>query len=149
MSLKKSILEFSEKNLNKLKEEISLYVDEKSIWSLAPGISNCGGNLCLHLIGNQQHFIGSVLGKTGYIRNRDAEFSTKNVSRAELISQIEDTLSIVMQTLNQIPESDFEKNYPAEFLGNTQPLHFALIHLIAHFNYHLGQINYHRRLISE
>ncbi len=67
------------RDLEKLKTEISSFKDEKKIWEISGEIKNSAGNLCLHLCGNLQHFIGAVLGNSGYIRNRDAEFSRKNV----------------------------------------------------------------------
>lgn len=145
--LKKSLIEIFERELNKLKDEISLYKDEKSLWLVEKEISNSAGNLCLHLIGNLNHFIGAVLGNTGYLRKRDNEFTDKNIPRKKLISEIEKTIEVVNNSLQKLSAEDFEKDFPLEKHGSIVKTDFMLLHLITHFNYHLGQINYLRKLI--
>lgn len=145
--LKESLLQIFERDLNKLKDEISFYKDEKSLWIVKNEISNSAGNLCLHLVGNLNHFIGTVLGNTGYVRNRENEFAAKNISREELVIEIEKTILVVTKTLNNLSSEDFEKDFPVQKHGEIVKTDFMLLHLLTHFNYHLGQINYHRRLI--
>jgi uncharacterized damage-inducible protein DinB len=146
--IKESLIEFYERDLLKLKEEISLYKDEASLWILKGEIANTTGNLCLHLVGNLNHFIGATLGNTGYIRDRDSEFSSKNISRLELISSINKTTDVVLNTLKSLSENDLQKEFPLEKHGRMVSTVNMLLHLLAHLNYHLGQINYHRRLLS-
>ena len=148
LMLKESLLEIFERDLNKLKDEISLYKDENSLWIVKKEISNSAGNLCLHLMGNLNHFIGAVIGETGYVRDRENEFTAKNVSAKVLINYIENTIEIVKHTLENLSSEDLEKDFPQQKHGKIVKTDFMLLHLIAHFNYHLGQINYHRRLIS-
>jgi hypothetical protein len=144
--LKDSLLEIFERDLNKLKNEIGLYKDDESLWTVSGAISNSGGNLCLHLLGNLNHYVGALLGESGYVRARDREFSSKNVSRAELIKNIEEATKIVTGTLNNLSSEDFQKDYPVEKHEKIVKTEFMLLHLLTHFNYHLGQINYHRRI---
>ena len=146
--LKEILLELYERDLTKLKEEIELYADEADLWKVGGDIINPAGNLCLHLIGNLNHFIGATLGSSGYVRNRDAEFSSKNIVRADLIGEIENTITIVKATLNKLSDEDFGKDFPIEMFGKTFKTDFMLLHLLTHLNYHLGQINYHRRLFQ-
>jgi uncharacterized damage-inducible protein DinB len=146
--LKESLREIFERDLNKLKEEISLYKDENSLWIVKKEISNSAGNLILHLMGNLNHFIGAALGETGYVRNRENEFTTKNVSAKVLINYIENTVEIVKHTLENLSSEDLDKDFPQQKHSKIVKTDFMLLHLISHFNYHLGQINYHRRLIS-
>lgn len=145
---KDSLLEIFERDLNKLKDEIRLYKDEKSLWIVKNEISNTAGNLCLHLIGNLNHFIGTTLGHTGFMRNREYEFAAKNIPLKDLINDIDKTTEVVVHTLEKLSSEDFEKDYPLEKHGKIVKTNFMLLHLLTHFNYHLGQINYHRRLIS-
>lgn len=144
--------EIFERELNKLIEEIKLYPNEESIWKITAGIKNSGGNLCLHICGNLQHFIGNVLGNTGYVRNRDKEFSDTNIPASELIKEIQKTIKAVVTTLEATKEIDLEEEYtamPAHVLGKEKLTKgFFLMHLIAHMDYHIGQINYHRRMIA-
>jgi uncharacterized damage-inducible protein DinB len=146
--LKSSLLNLYERDLRKLREEINLYADESRIWVVDDGISNSAGNLCLHLLGNLNHFIGAVLGKTGYIRRRDDEFSLKNIPRAELNAQIDATIEVVSRALNALSDTDFETDYPEEKRGEILKTDHMLLHLFGHLNYHLGQVNYHRRLLG-
>jgi len=135
------------RDLNKLKLEIELYQDESKIWVIDKNISNSAGNLCLHLIGNINNFIGAEIGKTGYIRNRELEFSLKNVPRTELIMKIEDTIVVVNNALDRLTEADLQSIYPLVVFEKEMTTEFFLVHLSVHLGYHLGQINYHRRLV--
>ena len=136
------------RDLNKLQEEIELYKNEANLWKIEKGISNSAGNLCLHLIGNLNSYIGSELGKTDYIRNRDLEFSLINVSKAELLNTIEKTKVVVNNALEVITSKKLEEEYPLLVFENKTTIAFFLIHLSTHLAYHLGQINYHRRLLD-
>jgi uncharacterized damage-inducible protein DinB len=136
-----------ERDLNKLTEEITQYPDDSSLWITKEGIKNSGGNLCLHLTGNLQHFIGAVLGETGYIRNREAEFNLKNISKQKLLNEIENAKAAVKEGLELTSKNQLAKPYPLPIDGETVTTEYYLLHLLAHLNYHIGQINYHRRLL--
>lgn len=146
--LKESLPEIFERDLNKLKVEIGSYENEENLWTTSGEISNSGGNLCLHLIGNINHFIGAMLGENGFMRDRDSEFSSKNISRAGIGNEIDKTIEVVKSTLGKLTNEDFDKNFPVEKHGKIVKTDFMLLHLLTHFNYHLGQINYHRRLMQ-
>ena len=137
------------RDLNKLEAEIKLYNSEDLIWKAQTGITNSGGNLCLHLCGNLQHYIGAVLGKSDYIRNRDNEFAARNVPRESLLKEIASAKKAIENTLPSLSEKELESDYPVDVLGFPMTTSFFLMHLSAHLGYHLGQVNYHRRLISE
>jgi uncharacterized damage-inducible protein DinB len=147
--LKDTLIEIFERDLNRLRDEINLYQSEEDLWTIRGEISNSGGNLCLHLIGNLNHFVGAILGETGFVRDRDTEFAAKNVARETLNTEITRTIEIVRHSLGRLSAEDFDKNFPVEKRGEIVPMDFMLLHLFGHFSYHLGQINYHRRLISE
>lgn len=136
------------RDLNKLKIEIESYQNEESLWKIDKNISNSGGNLCLHLLGNLNTYIGAELGKTGYIRQRDLEFSLKDIPKTELLEKLETLIEIVDSTLEKLSDEDLKKDYPQESLGYKMTTEYFLIHLLSHLNYHLGQINYHRRLLD-
>jgi uncharacterized damage-inducible protein DinB len=136
------------RDLNKLKSEIELYKDEKKIWYIEKGIANSAGNLCLHLVGNLNHFIGAEIGKTGYVRVRELEFSSKDISKIELISKVEETIKVVDSSLDKIRGEDLEEEYPLLVFDKKTSTEYLLVHLSSHLTYHLGQINYHRRLLD-
>ncbi|PIQ50058.1 MAG: DinB superfamily protein [Cytophagales bacterium CG12_big_fil_rev_8_21_14_0_65_40_12] len=145
-----SIAELLERDLNRLSNEIEAYKNEENLWLVDGEITNSAGNLALHLCGNLQHFIGAVIGKSGYERNREFEFSGKDVPREALLKDIETTKDIVHQTLLRIPESTLNYPYPIRVFGDKDmSTVFFLVHLQGHLNYHLGQINYHRRLLDK
>lgn len=146
--LTESLLPIMNRDLDKLAEEIKQYPDENSLWALSGSIKNSGGNLCLHLCGNLQHFIGTVLGKTGYVRNRDAEFSSQNIPKESLLAMIAETKKAITSTLPALTDSQLQSQYPQEVLGKPMTTVYFLIHLSAHLGYHLGQVNYHRRLVA-
>jgi uncharacterized damage-inducible protein DinB len=146
--LKNSLIELFERDLQKLKTEIDLYKDEDNLWVVKEGISNSAGNLCLHLIGNLNHFIGATLGNTGYVRHRDDEFSLKNIPRQDLVMNIENCILIVKTTLLKLTDDDLVKDFPLEKHGTIVSTTNMLMHLYGHLTYHLGQINYHRRLLD-
>ncbi len=143
-----SLIEIFDRDLNKLITEINLYKDEERLWIIKDGIGNSAGNLCLHLIGNLNHFIGAILGNTCYVREREKEFSLKNIPRKELIQSIENTITVVKESLSKLSATDFEKLFPLEVFGKPLTTGFMLLHLTTHLAYHLGQINYHRRLLA-
>jgi hypothetical protein len=136
------------RDLNMLKFEIDSYQNEINLWKIESNISNSAGNLCLHLIGNLNTYIGAQFGKTGYIRNRALEFSLKDIPKAELLSKIDATIIIVNNALDTISEENLKLEYPLLVFENKTSTEFMLIHLTTHLAYHLGQINYHRRLLD-
>lgn len=142
------LIEIFERDLAKLKAELELYSDEADLWKMAGGIPNSAGNLALHLVGNLKHFFGATLGNTEYVRDRDLEFSDKHVPRSVIVEAIDETSIIVRQTLERMTDEDLARTYPIEVFGHPMSTEFFAVHLATHLTYHLGQINYHRRLLS-
>lgn len=141
-----------DRDLKKLKTEIESYGDESNLWLVDGEIPNSGGNLALHLVGNLKHFIGAVLGGSGYVRERDLEFSTKGTPRAELLQMIDETMADVAAGLDKVTPEQLGAEYPiAVFADRTEPMttEWFLVHLATHLGYHLGQINYHRRMLDK
>ena len=136
------------RDVRAVKREIEAYPTEADIWRAAPGVTNTGGTLALHLAGNLQYFIGAVLGKSGYIRNRDAEFARRDVPRSELIVELERALSAVHAGLAPVTDADLARDYPQPLAGKTLATSDFLLQLCTHLAYHLGQIDYHRRLTT-
>ncbi|AUC86332.1 DinB superfamily protein [Polaribacter sp. ALD11] len=145
----KSLITFLERDLNKLITEIELYKNEANIWRLEKNISNSAGNLTLHLIGNLHTFIGKEIGQTNYIRNRELEFSQKNVPRQTLINRINETIEMVNKSLISVTDKELNEDYPVLKFSKVESTEYLLIHLTIHLTYHLGQINYHRRLLDK
>ncbi len=146
--VKEALISLYERDLDRLKNEILAYKKEATLWSVTDGISNSGGNLSLHICGNLQHFVGAGIGKSDYIRDRNAEFTLKNVPVTEMVTQIDATKAVVSSTISTLSSKTMETDIPEGLHRETMPVISFLLHLHAHLNYHLGQINYHRRLLD-
>ena len=136
------------RDLSKLKSEIEAYQKEENLWLIDHGIANPAGNLCLHLVGNLNTYIGAILGGTDYVRNRELEFTLKDIPKQELINMIEATIGVVSKTLDQVSKEQMDNEYPILVFEEKTSTEFFLVHLTTHLAYHLGQINYHRRLLD-
>jgi uncharacterized damage-inducible protein DinB len=144
-----SLVKIFERDLHKLEEEIKKYTNESTLWKIEGDIKNAAGNLCLHLCGNLQHYIGHILGHIAYQRNRDNEFSAKDISKDRLIAEIQKTRHSVTSTLKSLDTRSLSNEYPDKVFDHTMTTTYFLIHLASHLNYHLGQVNYHRRLLEK
>lgn len=143
-----SVIQNFQNNLDQLIHEIELYNNEDDLWIVEEGISNSAGNLALHLIGNLKHFIGAVVGGTGYKRERDKEFSNKNIPRETILRELHETKEVIATSLNKLTDAALETEFPVTIPNHQGTAGFQLIRLVGHLNYHLGQINYHRRLLA-
>lgn len=136
------------RDASSLRDELLAYPRESQIWAMPPGVKNPAGTLVLHLTGNLQHFVGAQFGGTGYVRNRDAEFSRRDVSRADLLADVDAALEAVARGFAVLTDDMLEKPFPVQLAGATLPTGLALLHMATHLSYHLGQIDYHRRLVT-
>ncbi|QHT68467.1 DinB family protein [Rhodocytophaga rosea] len=137
-----------DRDIERLRKEIEAFTREEHLWQIRGQIINPAGNLALHLVGNLSTYIGKNLGQQLYVRNREAEFSSKNIPKQTLLEQISTVKAIVHSTLQTIKPEDLHQTYPENVLGYEMTTGFFLIHLLAHLSYHLGQINYIRRILE-
>ena len=136
------------RDIETLGREVALYPDDASLWAERPGLPNTGGNLTLHLVGNVRHFIGALLGDKGYVRNREHEFGARAGTRDGLQAGIAAAHAEVAAALSGLPEPKLAEPFPVAVGGVTLPTSRFLLHLATHFTYHLGQIDYHRRIVT-
>jgi hypothetical protein len=136
------------RELAAVRRSIEAYPDEKSLWVEKPGLPNTGGNLALHLAGNLQHFFGTVLGQTGYTRDRDSEFSRREVPRAQILAQLDAADKAIAAGMDAITDDVLPKPYPEKVGGVTIATGTFATHLLSHLAYHLGQLDYHRRVVT-
>jgi hypothetical protein len=137
------------RDVNAVRRELEAYPDEASVWALPPGVANSGGTLALHIAGNLQHFFGTVLGGAGYKRDRAAEFAKRDVPRSALIVELEAAIVAVGLGMSKVSEARLAEEFPEAIAGHRIVTGEWLIHLVAHTAYHLGQIDYHRRLVTK
>src|SRR5687767_6782980 len=122
------LAELYERDLNKLKGEIEQYENDTDIWTVSGDIANPAGVLCLHIAGNLRHFFGAVLGGTDYVRDRDAEFASRGISRNELLAEVDAAMADVKATLAKLSDDDFDKTYPLEVFGKPMKTGYFLTH---------------------
>jgi uncharacterized damage-inducible protein DinB len=127
--------------------EIALFPDDASLWRTVPGITNSAGTLAVHIAGNLQHFAGAVLGGSGYVRNREAEFGRRSGTRREIADELA-AAERAVESLAQVAPSSLQHLYPAAPNGIPIRTQMFLLHLLAHVAFHLGQAGYIRRVVT-
>lgn len=138
---------FFNRSLGQLKEQLD-GMPEEQLWQTKAGIINPCGVLVQHLVGNLNHYIGTALGHTGYVRKRDEEFRKSDKTKEELLQAIADLQEMLKSLLPSLEADDFSASYPAEFPFECTTEE-ALVHLHGHLSYHLGQFNYLRRMLDK
>jgi hypothetical protein len=136
------------RDLTRLIQELNAFPDTASVWKTAPGVSNAAGTLALHLEGGLRHFIGWHLGKIEYKRDRPLEFSARGVEQAELIMRLEAVKEMVPRVIEGLSEAQLDADFPEVVLDKPLTTRQWLIHLNGHLNYHLGQVDYLRRITT-
>lgn len=131
-----------------LERELDLYPDEKSVWKTLPGLPNPAGTLFLHLAGSLQHFFGAVLGQSGYVRDRAAEFSKRDVPRDQLKQELSKARQGVMAGFANLNEDRLEQPFPVQYADEELSIRLTLLQFLSHLAYHLGQVDYHRRAVT-
>lgn len=142
-----TFLHFFLRDLDKVAAEIEAFPSEESLWLTGGEVKNPAGTLALHIAGNLQHFFGAVLGDTGYVRDRDAEFSRRNVPKTEFLADLHAARKAVSEVLENMNDAQLADIYPTSHFGENRSNLFVFLTLLTHLNYHLGQLNYLRRLV--
>lgn len=139
--------ELFSRDLERLESELQRISDD-DLWTTVPGVVNSLGVLAQHIVGNLNHFIGTALGETDYIRDREKEFSQTDISIEELITHVKDTSRMVNDVLDELDNEKLSDPYPMD-IPMDYSIYKFLLHLYGHLNYHLGQVNYLRRILNE
>jgi hypothetical protein len=136
------------RELEGFKRELALFPDDESVWTTLPGVSNSAGNLALHLAGNLQHFIGTVLGHTGYVRNRELEFGQRSGPRENVYAELDAAIAVVRKVLPDLSDAALDADFPEAVMGTKFRTGTFLVHLCSHAGFHLGQAGYLRRILT-
>ena len=139
---------FLVRELEGFQRELELFPDDQSLWKTAPGVTNSAGNLALHVAGNVQYYVGTVLGRTHYVRNREDEFSRRSGTRNEVIAEIQAAIRIVRTVVPALPPEEFDRVFPEKVFGRDLRTDRFLLHLCTHAAYHLAQAGYLRRIVT-
>jgi hypothetical protein len=143
-----NIAQLLSRELDGFKRELALFPDDETMWTTVPGVTNSAGNLALHVAGGLQYLVGAVLGDTGYVRNREAEFGRRSGTRAELMGELDKAAVVVRDVLPRLPESTLAAELPEPVMGMRFRTDLFLLHLCAHAGFHLGQAGYIRRIVT-
>jgi uncharacterized damage-inducible protein DinB len=112
-------------------------------WRNPYSYGNSVGHLVLHLTGNLSYYIGARVAATGYIRNRDLEFTdATRPAKAEVLRRFDDTIAMVAATAEKQTESDWLLPYSAEREPEATTRYVAFLRCAVHFYHHVGQIIY-------
>jgi len=136
------------RDLTRLIQELNAFPDTASIWKTAPGVTNAAGTLALHLEGNLREYIGRQLGQIAFKRDRPLEFSARGVERDELIARLEAVKTQIPPVIAALSDAQLDAIYPENVIGKPITTRQFLIHLEGHLNYHLGQVDYLRRIAT-
>lgn len=136
------------RELEGMKRELALFPNDESAWATVPGVTNSAANLALHLAGNLHYYIGVVLGRTGYVRNRDVEFGRRSGARAEVVAELDAAIRVVQAVLPRMTQEQLDAPLPELVMGLRFRTGAFLVHLCAHAGFHLGQAGYLRRVIT-
>lgn len=148
MSVQGDYARFIGRELTTVRDQLLAYPDTAAIWALPAGMPNSAGTLALHMAGNLRWFIGAQLGGSGYVRDRDAEFSLRGISRDELVQIVEAAADEVTRALAMLDASRLDEPFPLEVGGVRLSTGRFVGHLAVHLGYHLGQMDYHRRVVT-
>lgn len=136
------------RELEGFKREIALFPDDESVWRTVPGVTNSAGNLAMHVAGGLLYLVGAVLGRSGYVRDREREFGRRSGSRAEVTAELDRALAVVREVLPRLSDEVMAGDFPEPVLGVTFRTRVFLLHLCAHAGFHLGQAGYLRRAMT-
>jgi uncharacterized damage-inducible protein DinB len=123
-------------------------LDDSRLWQVLPGVTNSAGNLLLHLNGNLREFVGRQIGGVPYVRDRPREFAATNVPRSEMTAALTELASLIPGVIEKMTEARWNETFPENVLGEPQTNRQFVVHLYGHLNYHLGQIDYLRRVLT-
>ena len=142
------LAKFYERDLLQLITEVNLFSNEENLWKTEGSVMNSSGNLVLHIIGGLNFLVGTTLAHTGYVRDRDQEFIRKGVERKEMVAKLEALIPMISITFNTLTPEQMEADFPIFFDQPNTSTSYVLVKLLSHLNYHLGQVNYLRRVLE-
>ena len=149
MTISGGIVTLFSRDLTRLIQELQAFPNDETLWQRAPGVKNSAGNLVLHLEGNLREYIGRQLGNVPYSRVRDQEFALNGISRDDLVRRMEDVQELITKVVSDLTDSELAQPHPEIVLERPLCSRDLLIHLHGHLNFHLGQIDYLRRILTE
>jgi hypothetical protein len=126
--------------------ELAGPLGEGEFWKKPLDPGNSVGHLVLHLTGNLNHFVGGQLGGTGYVRDREREFTeAQPPPRAEALAGLDAAVATFRRVVEGLSAEQLAAPHPEARFGTVLN---ALVHLVSHFALHRGQMSYIARLVK-
>lgn len=126
--------------------ELHKWVDalsQERFWRNPYGYGNSVGHLVLHLTGNLSYYIGARVAETGYIRNRDLEFTEqRRLPKEEVLRKFDETMAMVVTTIHKQTAEDWMAGYSAEREPQAKDRFTIFLRCASHAYHHVGQIIY-------
>jgi hypothetical protein len=148
MTLAREIAALIKRDLSTLLRHVEAFPSDEMLWQLVPGVANSAGNLILHLEGNLREYVGRQLGNIPYTRDRDGEFGMKSVGKNDLVRRLEGLVGMIPAVITSLSPAQLESMYPEAVLERELTVHGFLVHLYGHLGWHMGQIDYLRRVLT-
>ncbi|HYE86150.1 MAG TPA: DinB family protein [Vicinamibacterales bacterium] len=137
-----------ERDIQRLIQELQAFPDTAAVWRTLPGVANAAGTLALHLEGNLREYIGRQLGQIAFTRDRPLEFSARGVERDELVARLNAVKQTIPPVIAALSDAQLAATYPEIYQGKPIVTRQFLEHLLGHLNYHLGQVDCLRRIVT-
>jgi uncharacterized damage-inducible protein DinB len=127
--------------------ELAEPLSERELWSKPVEPGNSVGHLILHLTGNLNHYVGAQLGGTGYVRDREREFTEgQPPAKAALLANLDAAVTTFGRVVESLSAQQLAAPHPHAASGSVLK---ALVHVVAHFALHRGQMSYVARLVKQ
>lgn len=149
MPIASELAELFRRDLTRLMQEVDAYPDDASLWTAMPGVTNSAGNLALHIEGNLREFVGRQLGGVAYTRQRDLEFAATGMPKAEILQRMSEVRGLVVRVVSGLDLAQLNAAHPQLLQDTALSTRQFLIHLLGHLNFHLGQVDYLRRILTQ
>ena len=122
--------------------ELAMPMSETQFWTKPFPYGNSFGHLVLHLTGNLNYYIGAQIANTGYVRDREREFTQADPpSRDEALKGLDSAVGMVIETMHAQSSEDWSKAYSAVGTSCSARLDIVL-QCVAHMQHHIGQMVY-------
>ena len=129
--------EYVAKQLHKWVDPLS----NEQFWHNPYSYGNSVGHLLLHLTGNLSYYIGARIAATGYVRDRDREFTeTQRPPKEQVLEKFDRTIALVVATIRKQSAGDWALEYSAEREPEAKERFAAFLRCAGHAYHHVGQI---------
>ncbi|HEV2912888.1 MAG TPA: DinB family protein [Pyrinomonadaceae bacterium] len=131
--------------------ELAENLSEEQFWTKPYPYGNSFGHLTLHLTGNLNYYIGTEIAGTGYVRDRESEFTEQATpSKEEALGRLDEAVELVIATLGRQTAETWSSEYEAKEAADFVKDRFSIfLRCAAHFHHHVGQMIYLEKELSK